>query len=958
MRFLFPVLRFVCCVLALTVLAGGSRAHALDAVAVEGPGAVTELTGFVDRVPEEGGRIALEKPGGGELVLAKGEETERGTWWFLSLRNRSDAPVTRLLENRQAGLAGSGLVWPETGRERITRVETLEGIDAKLVEAVHAQRISLTIPPRQTVTLAMRAEEGAALRLYMWHPDAFAAYQARLALLQGALIGIAGLLFIYLTAIWILSGGVHTALGAGFMAAAVFALLTGFGYTGAMLDAGPGFEARLRFFSLGLLLTAGLAFGTRQLALAHHLPRLAEAMRFVVYGMGGVLLLTLIWPEAGGTVIRLGIALALAGASVLAFRIADEGARPAQLWLPALFFLDAAALVAGLSAMGVFFTGLMTEPAIAGLLVIALALTAFAIAYQVQTLRRRANIDALEVEQRHAFALAGARTSVWDWDILSDVLYVSPLLEAELGLETGALCGSELGWRERMHGDDRETYRNALNTYIAKGDTHFRIEFRLRDEADEHRWYALQATCMSGEEGYAVRCTGTVEDVTAERLGEERLMRDAVHDALTGLPNRALFLDRLARAVRRTDAFDGPRAALIVLDLDRFRVVNDTLGFGAGDTLLVTLARRLEGMIGPEDTVARMEGDEFAVLLTEGTAREDALERAAAILDVLGQPLELRGQEVYPVASAGLALCEDRHERPEDLLKEAEIALFHAKRSGKAGVELFTHDLREGMREQLPLEQDLRRAVEREEMEAYYQPIMSLADGRVAGFEALLRWHHPERGLLTPDDFIPLAEETGIIIDLGRFVLERAANDLSGWQKLFPLRRPLFVSVNVSSRQLLRHDLIQDIEEILAESKIEPASLKLEVTESLVMENPELAARMLRRIKKKGAGLSLDDFGTGYSSLSYIQRFPFDTLKIDRSFVSESPSKDEAYVIVQAMVMLAKGLGLDVVAEGVETVEQESHMTALGCGFAQGFRYGPAMRANEALKFIARHWQD
>ncbi|GAK45024.1 PAS/PAC sensor-containing diguanylate cyclase/phosphodiesterase [Tepidicaulis marinus] len=948
----------VVCGLLLTGAAHAPGAWALDAIAVEEGAAVTELTDFTERYEAAGRRLSIETPEGGQLVLSAGEEAEGGgEWWLLALRNRSDAPVERVLLNRHGLLAGSGLFWPTPASGRIERAEFVGGGPFGIETRLHSQRIALTIPPQTTLTLALHTQEDTPADLQLWHPEALFLFEQRLALLNGVFLGIGGVLFVYLTTLYLLTGAPQTARAAALMAAGVFTLAVSFGYLGSILGVSPVLEGRVRFFSHGLLLLTGLYFGLNQLALKHHAPRLEQAVRYACYGLGAVLLMTLAWPEAGGGFIRAGFALALIGGSLAAFRLAEHGVRAAQLWLPGLFFFDLAALLAGITALSSAMNGMMMEPVIAGLFIIGAALTAFAIAYQVQTQRRRTDPVILQAEQRHAFALAGARTSVWDWDILEDRLYVSPLLEAELGLETGALCGSELIWRERMHGEDRETYRNMLNTYIAQGDAFFRMEFRLRNEADEYGWFALQATCIAGEEGYAVRCTGTVEDVTIQHMSEDRLLYDAVHDNLTGLPNRVLFLDRLSRAVRRTDVLDRPRAALIVIDLDRFRSVNNAFGHGAGDMMLITLARRLEALVGPEDTVARTEGDEFSILLVGDTAPEDAYQRAEAILDVLGQPIDMQGREVFPAASAGIAICEDRHERPEDVLKEAELALFHAKRSGKANIELFTPELREELRDQVPLEHDLRRALERKELEAYYQPIMCLSDGRVAGFEALLRWHHPAYGLLTPDDFIPLAEETGLIVEIGRFVLGQAAHDLAGWQKLFPLQRPLFVSVNVSSRQLLRHDLIQDLEEFLSKTSIAPESLKLEVTESLVMENPELAARMLHRVKKKGAGLSLDDFGTGYSSLSYLQRFPFDTLKIDRSFVSESLHNEETMVIVKAMVTLAKGLGLDVVAEGVETDEQAAKMMSLRCDFAQGFRYGKAMTSSEAVKFIAHHWQ-
>jgi diguanylate cyclase (GGDEF)-like protein len=384
-------------------------------------------------------------------------------------------------------------------------------------------------------------------------------------------------------------------------------------------------------------------------------------------------------------------------------------------------------------------------------------------------------------------------------------------------------------------------------------------------------------------------------------------------------------------------------------------MINDGLGHSAGDEALIEIARRLEQAADPANIVARLGGDEFAVLV-EGEGSKKAEKAAEKLLDWVGKPFAIAGQEVFAAASAGVTRVRDEHSFAEDVLREAEVAMYQAKRTGRGRIESFRPDLRAGASELLLLESDLRRAIERREIELYYQPIMYAKDGRVAGFEALLRWLHPQRGLLVADTFINVAEETGLIVALGRYALAHASEHLARWQKYFPLTHPLFVSVNVSGRQLLKPEFARDVAAILSAVPIKPGTLKLEMTENVVMTNPDAAVATLTRLKDMGAGLALDDFGKGFSSLSYLQRYPFDTIKIDRSFVERLGEKEDSKVIISSIISLAHELSKVVVAEGVETKANAERLKAMGCDFIQGYVYGAPMSPAEAQSFISLHW--
>jgi diguanylate cyclase (GGDEF)-like protein len=431
---------------------------------------------------------------------------------------------------------------------------------------------------------------------------------------------------------------------------------------------------------------------------------------------------------------------------------------------------------------------------------------------------------------------------------------------------------------------------------------------------------------------------------------KEHFRHAAFHDALTGLPNRALLADHLKLAIERARRREDHLFAVLFLDLDRFKNINDSLGHTIGDQLLIAIARRVEGCLRPMDTVARLGGDEFAILLDGLEDFSHAIHVAERVQDELMQPFNLKGHEVYTTASIGIALSTTGYDHPENILRDADIAMYRAKDNGKARYELFDTVMHTRAVALLKLENDLRRAIERQEFRVVYQPIISLQTDQLAGFEALVRWEHPERGPVSPDEFIPLSEETGLITEIGHWVLHEACRQMRQWQ--VSLQRPLTLSVNLSGKQFIQPNLIGQIRSILEETNFDPRWLKLEITESVVMENAEAATSMLLQLRELGAHLSIDDFGTGYSSLSYLHRFPVTTLKIDRSFIGRMGEGDENSEIVRTIVTLANNLGMEVVAEGIETEEQLSQLRALRCEYGQGYLFSKPVDAETALMMI------
>jgi diguanylate cyclase (GGDEF)-like protein len=436
-------------------------------------------------------------------------------------------------------------------------------------------------------------------------------------------------------------------------------------------------------------------------------------------------------------------------------------------------------------------------------------------------------------------------------------------------------------------------------------------------------------------------------DISERKRAEQQLIYNALHDTLTDLPNRALFLEHLRRAMARSPLHKKSFAVLF-LDFDGFKLINDSLGHAEGDNLLKMIARRLESLLRGDDIVARLGGDEFTILLNELTLPEDVLTVVERINRLFSEPFRIGGRDVFISASVGIAMRDQKYECPEEMLRDADIAMYRAKSAGKARHEIFNQDMREQVNQRLRIETELRMALERKQFAVFYQPIMHLTNNRIIGFEALIRWLHPERGLVFPNDFIPVAEDTGIIIQIGEWVLEESCRQIREWQTRFPDQADLTISVNLSCKQFIQHDLARRVAAILRDTQLTPHHLRLEVTESHLMENSEMAITIMNDLRELGVQLSIDDFGTGYSSLSYLQRLPINYLKIDRSFINVMNANHENGEIVKAIVMLAKNLQMEVIAEGIETEDQAARLVNLDCTLGQGYLFSKPTDAAQA----------
>ena len=565
----------------------------------------------------------------------------------------------------------------------------------------------------------------------------------------------------------------------------------------------------------------------------------------------------------------------------------------------------------------------------------------------------RAAAELRESQDRLSATAAGAADGLWDWDLATNSLYVSPRWKAIVGHSEQEIGGDPEEWLSRIHADDVRRFREELDSHLRARTAAFHAEHRLRHKDGAYRWVIASGRAVRDSGKRPGRVAGSLVDVSDQKVAEERLLHDVTHDALTGLQNRARFLDRLQRVFERAKRHGASPFAVLFLDVDRFKLVNDSLGHLSGDQLLVGISRRLEESLRPSDAVARLGGDEYAIILDGVSDPREATVVADRIQKALRIPFDLGGQEVYSTVSIGISQYGSAYLSADELLRDADTAMYRAKALGRDRYAVFDRGMHEKVVAALQLENDLRRALDAKEFTVYYQPIVELANGHIVGFEALVRWNHPRRGLVLPGEFVHVAEETGLIIAIDRWVASEACRQLRAWQVQFKHNPPLTMSINVSGGQFMQPDLPMQIDRTLRENGLWGSVLKLEITESVIMEKAKYTGPMLEHLRGLAIKLSIDDFGTGYSSLSYLRRFEIDTLKIDSSFVGKMTHDDESSEIVRAIITLAHNLRKDMVAEGVETASQLARLREMRCTLAQGYFFSRPVPAAAATTLIA-----
>ena len=939
----------------LWVAFGCQGAFAVQSVRVPVDADAIDLSSAVEHYSAQGDRIQVSTAPGADGIVRRIEVSalEAGAqpaWIVFALTNDSDEQLTRLVVAPHFRFVGSGVVWPDLGSSRITTITASQGSAPERDDQLDADVFRLTLDPGTTVTYVAELRTPSLPQIYLWEPDAFKDKGASLTLYQGILIGIAGLLALFLTIVFVVRGALVFPAAAA-LAWSVFAYVCiDFGFWRKIF----GFEDEAeRVWRAGVEATMG---ATLIVFLFAYLNLRRWHVRFLHIGLVWLLMMAAVVglsvynaPVAAG-VARISIATVAAIGFLLILSMAARGSDRAVMLIPTWFLLLVWVGAAGSAALGLL-TNDLAAPGLIGGLVLIVMLIGFTImqnAFSEPGGVRAGSADA----ERRALAMTGCGDAIFDWNVGADQVYVSAEIENQLGLRRGALEGPAAAWLDILHPLDRDRYSAALDGVLQQRSGRINHDIRLRGADSRYHSFVLKARPVVNAEGEVVRVIGALSDITEIKAAEERILHDAIHDNLTGLPNRELFFDRLGSALVQAQRPGAPTFATLAIDVDRFKDINDALGMAFGDSALLTVARRLGRELRPGDTLSRIGGDKFGVILVLDDGEAEIPAFIESLRELMAAPISFGDREVALTVSIGVALFDPAlHAKAADLVSDGEIALAHAKKTGGDRAEIFTADMRSERSDRLTLANDLRRALDRGEITVMFQPIVRLEDRTVAGFEALPRWRHPRLGLLGPDDFFSLADSDDVLGEICVFTIETTARELAAWQKALEVTPPIFASINISSRQMIGHDLLGDLRVALNRHYVLRGTLKLELTENLVMENPEYAVQLLRRVRELGAGLALDDFGAGYTSLSHLQRYRFDTLKIDPSLVRPTGPGGRP-LILRSVVAMAHDLGMDVITEGAETESDAVELSQLGCEFAQGFAFGEPMSAAAARKLM------
>ena len=929
-----------------------TAARAVEPVKISREDTALDLTATTEIYNNQGDKFTVTAADGADgirrrFAVEASAGNHQGDWAVFALANVTDEQIERVIVAPHYRLVNSKVFWPDLGSQRIIAITPSEGFALDRQPSPDSDVFRITLNPGSVITFAAELASPDLPQLYLWEPDAYKDTVNSFTLYRGIVLGIAGLLAVFLTILFVVKGTSMLPATAALAWAVLGYICVDFGFLEKLITITSS-DQRIWRASTEVALAAGLViFLFTYLNLNRWHVNLGYATFAWVLGLGLLFGVAIYDPSIAAGIARLSYAMTAAAGIVLIIFLGFNRYDRAILLVPAWVLILVWLFGAWMTVTGELANDVV-QPALGGGLVLIVLLIGFTVmqhAFAGGAFQQGLFSDL----ERQSLALTGSGDTVWDWDVARDRVVTTPDLSQKLGLTPGAMHGAVRNWLPRLHPDDRDRFRATLDVLLEHRRGRLSHEFRIRAEDGHFHWLAIRARPVLGSNGEIIRCVGTIIDVTEQRNAIDRLMNDALHDNLTGLPNRQVFLDRLETMLTLAPTDANLRPTVLIIDIDRYKLVNDALGIAAGDNILIALTRRLRRLLKPQDSLARLSGDQFGLILVSETNPAKIADFADAISRAISVPLNFANREVVLTASIGLATWVDQQESAASLSNDAELAMYRAKRAGGNRVEPFQPSFRTSGSERMQIEADLRRAIERRELNLTYQPVIRLSDAEVAGFEAMLLWDHPKRGAVPLGELNAAAENTGLCGELNAYALEMAAQDLLGWQSQTG-DVPVFVSVSLLSGQLLNNELCADVKTVLTRTQCPPGQLKLELGETMVMENPEQTRLVLERLKQSGIGLALTDFGTGYSSLSYLAKFPFDTIKLDKALVAGEGERRA--IMLRSVISMARDLGMDAVAEGIESDDDAIELARLGCKFGQSYLFGQPMPSDSVMRLL------
>ena len=946
-------------VLLASLVAVSAPALALKPIEIGQDQGRLDVTPLADLYEGRGDSLQVETAAGADglasrMSVSAATAGDNPNWIVFALTNSTDKPVERWLSAARYSVIGSGVVWPDLDAQRIEAITPSVGFVPERIKSDRADLFRITLEPGQTITYVAELSSERFARLHLWKPLDYEIRISNRQLFNGVLLGLTGLMAIFLTAIFAANHKLVFPASALVAWCVLAHLCVDFGFFHKLFQLKPEANAVYRAASEAALAASLVVFlhVFLRLALWHGLIRMLITVWLLA--QFSLIAVAIIDPRLAATFARLSfLFIGLTGTGLilfLALRGQDRALSLIPTWILFLVWIFGA---------GVALTGKLTGEAavfglVSGMVLIVLSIGFTVTQYAFRSVEPLHGAAPSELQAR-SIAVDASGAAVWEWNARRDEVKVSQSVETLLGLSPGDLSTRTDDFMRHLHPADRERFRLALFTVQERRDGKVCCEFRLRQSDNNYRWFELEAAGVPGTDPRSFKCVGLVRDVTDAKRAHERLLHDAVHDSLTGLPNRELLLDRLEVAMVRAKSEPQIRPTVLIIDIDKFTSRSSSLGLVLGDSLLLTIARRLQRHLGPNDTLGRISGDRFCLLLLADQPVAELAQHAERIRRSLRSPIKISGEEIVLTGSIGIAIFDGAETNHADLLKKAEIAMFRAKRAGADRIEVFTPEMKGDQDDRHALEAELRRALEKNAVRVSYYPVVYLPTEELAGFEAVARWDHPQLGTIDPAQFSPLSEDNDLIARLGIYLLQKASRDVAAWQKDFPRGdSPLFVSVNISCRHLFRPDVIQEVRHILGRSVVPKGSIRIEVTEQITLENPEQSTEVLEWLRASGAEIVLDEFGTGYSSLSYLDRLPFDTVKIDQAIMQAGDVRGgNDSVLLRSMVALGHELGKKIVAKGVEAATEVSFLRSIECEYAQGPYCGDAIADVDVAQVLA-----